>query len=47
MTESEIAGLREVLSMHEQHSGLQANKSYYQQEGDLDIHFLIIQGGIS
>jgi DNA-binding GntR family transcriptional regulator len=44
MTDTEIAGLREVLSMHEQHSGLQANESYYQQEGDLDIHFLIIQG---
>lgn len=44
MTETEIAGLREVLAMHEQHSGLQANESYYQQEGDLDIHYLIIQG---
>ncbi len=44
MTESEIAGLREVLAEHEQHSGLKANESYYQQEGDLDIHYLIIQG---
>lgn len=44
MTEAEIAGLREVLATHEKHSGLQANESYYQQEGDLDIHYLIIQG---
>lgn len=44
MTEAEIAGLREVLATHEKHSGLKANQSYYQQEGDLDIHYLIIQG---
>tara|TARA_Y100000748_G_scaffold156822_1_gene131278 strand:+ start:22243 stop:22950 length:708 start_codon:yes stop_codon:yes gene_type:complete len=44
MTEDEIAALRDVLAMHEQHSGLKANKSYYQQEGDLDIHYLIVQG---
>lgn len=44
MTEEQIAGLREVLATHEKHAGLQANESYYQQEGDLDIHYLIIQG---
>lgn len=44
MSEEEIAGLRAVLARHEQHSGLQSNESYYQQEGDLDIHYLIIQG---
>jgi DNA-binding GntR family transcriptional regulator len=44
MTEGEIATLRDVLATHEKHSGLQANQSYYQQEGDLDIHYLIIQG---
>ncbi|WP_246164647.1 GntR family transcriptional regulator [Halopseudomonas laoshanensis] len=44
MTEAEIAGLREVLATHEKHSGLKANESYYQQEGDLDIHYLIIHG---
>ncbi|HDZ57497.1 MAG TPA: GntR family transcriptional regulator [Pseudomonas xinjiangensis] len=44
MTEDEILGLREVLATHEKHSGLQANQSYYQQEGDLDIHYVIIQG---
>lgn len=44
MTDDEIEALRVVLARHEQHSGLQTNESYYQQEGDLDIHFLIIQG---
>ncbi len=44
MTDDEIEALRVVLARHEQHSGLQTNVSYYQQEGDLDIHFLIIQG---
>ena len=44
MTESEIATLRDVLATHEKHSGLQANQSYYQQEGDLDIHYVIIRG---
>ena len=44
MTDDEIANLREVLATHERHAGLQANESYYQQEGDLDIHFVIIQG---
>ncbi|MEX2334336.1 MAG: GntR family transcriptional regulator [Pseudohongiella sp.] len=44
MSEEEIAGMRNVLAMHERHSGLKHNESYYQQEGDLDIHYLIIQG---
>ncbi|AQZ95426.1 GntR family transcriptional regulator [Halopseudomonas phragmitis] len=44
MSDEEIAGLREVLATHEKHSGLKANESYYQQEGDLDIHYRIIQG---
>lgn len=44
MTEEEIDGLREVLATHEQHSGLKTNRSYYQQEGDLDIHYLIVNG---
>lgn len=44
MSENEIATLREVLATHEKHSGLQANESYYQQEGDLDLHYVIIRG---
>ncbi|MBC54299.1 MAG: GntR family transcriptional regulator [Gammaproteobacteria bacterium] len=44
MTDDDIVSMRKVLAMHENHSGLQHNESYYQQEGDLDIHYLIIQG---
>lgn len=44
MTDEQIQGLREVLVTHEKHAGLQTNESYYHQEGDLDIHYLIIQG---
>lgn len=44
MTDDDIAKMRQVLATHERHSGLQANESYYQQEGDLDIHYVIIQG---
>ncbi|SDS10514.1 transcriptional regulator, GntR family [Halopseudomonas litoralis] len=44
MTAEEMANLRDVLATHERHSGLKANESYYQQEGDLDIHYVIIQG---
>lgn len=44
MNGDEIDRLRQVLATHEQHSGLQRDESYYQQEGDLDIHYLIIQG---
>lgn len=44
MTNEEVANLRDILATHERHSGLKANESYYQQEGDLDIHFVIIQG---
>ena len=40
MTEDEIAALRDVLAMHEQHSGLKANKSYYQQEPHPESHAL-------
>lgn len=44
MTNEEVSNLRDVLATHERHSGLKANESYYQQEGDLDIHYVIIQG---
>ena len=44
MTDEEVTNLRDVLATHERHSGLKANESYYQQEGDLDLHFVIIQG---
>ena len=44
MTAEEIAGLREVLAMHEQQSDLRRGESYYQREGDLDFHYRIVQG---
>jgi len=44
MNADDVEGLRQVLSTHEQHSGLQVDESYYQQEGDLDIHYRIIKG---
>lgn len=44
MSEAEIAGLREVLAAHERHAGLQRDESYHRQQGDLDIHYRIIQG---
>ena len=44
MTQTQIDELRAVLAAHEQHSGLQANQSYFQQEGELDLHYLIIRG---
>ncbi|MCE8018306.1 GntR family transcriptional regulator [Halomonas sp. MCCC 1A17488] len=44
MTREEIAGLREVLALHERQSDLQSGEAYYQREGDLDFHYRIVQG---
>ncbi|GAB2794101.1 GntR family transcriptional regulator [Halomonas shantousis] len=44
MTAEEIAGLREVLAMHERQADLQRGEAYYQREGDLDFHYRIVQG---
>ena len=44
MEDSEITGLQEVLARHQRHAGLQNNESYFQQEGEWDIHYRIIQG---
>ncbi|NIC08091.1 GntR family transcriptional regulator [Billgrantia bachuensis] len=44
MTREEIAGLREVLSVHERQADLQSGEAYYQREGDLDFHYRIVQG---
>ncbi|MFP4138294.1 MAG: GntR family transcriptional regulator [Halomonas sp.] len=44
MTAEEIAGLREVLSVHERQSDLKSGEAYYQREGDLDFHYRIVQG---
>ncbi|MDN6179918.1 MAG: GntR family transcriptional regulator [Halomonas subglaciescola] len=44
MTPEEIAGLRDVLAVHESQSDLQRGEAYYQREGDLDFHYRIVQG---
>ncbi|MDY7115740.1 GntR family transcriptional regulator [Halomonas sp. SSL-5] len=44
MTAEEIAGLREVLSMHERQADLKKGEAYFQREGDLDFHYRIVQG---
>ena len=44
MTVEEIQELRNVLETHERDSAFQAGVGYYQQEGDFDFHYRIIQG---
>jgi DNA-binding GntR family transcriptional regulator len=44
MTPEEVAGLRDVLAVHESQHDLQRGEAYYQREGDLDFHYRIVQG---
>lgn len=44
MSAEEIAGLRDVLAVHERQSDLQSGEAYYQREGDLDFHYRIVLG---
>ncbi|MCA1769019.1 MAG: GntR family transcriptional regulator [Halomonas sp.] len=44
MTAAEIAGLRELLAMHERQADLKKGEAYFQREGDLDFHYRIVQG---
>ena len=44
MSLEEINELRGVLQTHEQDAAFQAGVGYYQQEGDFDFHYRIIQG---
>ncbi|WP_213877723.1 GntR family transcriptional regulator [Pseudomonas sp. dw_358] len=44
MTVEQIDELRGVLDTHEQDAAFQAGLGYYQQEGDYDFHYRIIQG---
>lgn len=44
MTPEEIAGLRDVLAVHERQDDLASGEAYYQREGDLDFHYRIVQG---
>ncbi len=44
MTLAEVNQLRSVLDTHERDASFQAGVGYYQQEGDYDFHYKIIQG---
>ncbi|WP_120997761.1 GntR family transcriptional regulator [Stutzerimonas urumqiensis] len=44
MSRTEIDELRQVLETHEKDEAFQAGLGYYQQEGDFDFHYRIIQG---
>ncbi|MEX5573736.1 GntR family transcriptional regulator [Pseudomonas lijiangensis] len=44
MTSEQIDELRNVLDTHERDAAFQAGLGYYQQEGDFDFHYRIIQG---
>lgn len=44
MSAEQVAELRQVLAVHEQDAAFQAGLGYYQQEGDFDFHYRIIQG---
>ncbi|OWY30684.1 GntR family transcriptional regulator [Herbaspirillum robiniae] len=43
MNRAELDELRRVLEMHEKDEAFQAGRGYYQQEGDYDFHYKIIQ----
>jgi len=43
MTQADIDELRRVLDAHERDEAFQAGRGYYQQEGDYDFHYRIIQ----
>lgn len=44
MTRAEVDELHRVLDAHERDEAFQAGRGYYQQEGDFDFHYRIIQG---
>lgn len=44
MTADEVHGLKALLAEHEQDEALKADTAYFQQEGDVDFHYRVIQG---
>ncbi|PKM22295.1 MAG: GntR family transcriptional regulator [Gammaproteobacteria bacterium HGW-Gammaproteobacteria-14] len=44
MSDDEVAGLRALLTQHEQQQDLKEDTAYFQREGDLDFHYRVIQG---
>lgn len=44
MSPRDVDELRRVLQAHERDEAFQAGRGYYQQEGDYDFHYRIVQG---
>ncbi len=44
MSPEEVRGLKALLSQHEHQAELQEGKAYFQEEGDFDFHYRIVQG---
>ncbi|WP_298281300.1 GntR family transcriptional regulator [Acidocella sp.] len=44
MTPEQVEALREVLREHERDQAFKEGRGYYQQEGDFDFHYRIVQG---
>lgn len=44
MGTEEVQGLKALLAEHEQQAELQEGRAYFQEEGDFDFHYRIVQG---
>lgn len=44
MSPEEVQGLKALLAEHEKQAELQQGRAYYQEEGDFDFHYRIVQG---
>ncbi|MFT5674922.1 MAG: DNA-binding GntR family transcriptional regulator [Paraglaciecola sp.] len=44
MTSEQLAELKDLLEQHQSNEKLQQGQAYFQKEGDLDFHYLIVQG---
>lgn len=42
-TDEDVAGLKALLTRHQQQTELQSGKGYYQEEGDFDFHYRIVK----
>lgn len=44
MTPDEVQGLKDLLARHENQAEFQEGRAYFQEEGDFDFHYRIVQG---
>lgn len=44
MPTDEVQGLKDLLAQHEKQAELQEGRAYFQDEGDFDFHYRIVQG---